>query len=73
MVEAMKYPTSAGQATTELLKALENAGLGAPGAAAGLYANLDWVARTYPSIDLEAPPACLPPARPNLVCPSVAR
>jgi hypothetical protein len=70
IAEALKYPTSGGQATEALLKAIEDARLGAPGAAAGLESNLDWIARTYQSIDLIAPPACPPPPKPELTCPA---
>ena len=71
IVEALKYPTTVGQATDALLKGLQ--GDGAPGPEAGLDANLSWVAKTYSSIDLDGAPTCPPPPRPGLVCPSPGR
>ena len=71
IVEALKYPTAVGQTTGLLLKALQEAG--APGPDESFDANLSWVAKTYPSIDLDAPPSCPPPPRAGLVCPSPSR
>jgi hypothetical protein len=71
IVEALKYPTTASQTTRVLLKALQAAG--APGPDASLDANLSWVARTYPTIDLDAAPSCPPPPRAGLVCPAPNR
>jgi hypothetical protein len=71
IVEALKYPTAVGQMTGLLLKALQEAG--APGPDESLDVNLSWVAKSYPSIDLDAAPSCPPPPRAGLVCPSPSR
>ena len=61
IVEALKYPTSAGAATDVLLDGLHRNDPNAPGKEAGLAANLAWLRTAYPAIDLEAPPACPEP------------
>jgi hypothetical protein len=70
IVELLKYPVAGGQATNVLLEALRRAIPAAPGAEAGLRANLRWIADTYPGIDLKSAPACPPPLRDGLACPS---
>ena len=68
IVELLKYPIAAGPATNVLLEALRVAA--APGAEAGLPANLRWLADTYPTIDLKSAPACPTPLSSGLACPS---
>jgi hypothetical protein len=67
-VELLKNPTAGGPATNVLLDALHV--LAAPGAEAGLPANLRWLADTYPAIDLRRAPACPMPLSAGLACPS---
>ena len=71
IVEALKYPTSAGAATDVLLDALHGIDPNAPGKEAGLAANLAWLTTAYPAIDLDAPPLCPPPllAQQDVTCP----
>jgi hypothetical protein len=71
IVELLKYPMAAGDATIVLLEGLKAIAPEAPGKEAGLDANLDWIARVYPLIDLEAPPACPAPRWPGLGCPAL--
>jgi hypothetical protein len=59
IVELLKYPVAGGQATNALLVALRLAIPAAPGAEAGLRANLRWIGDTYPGIDPQEP-SCLP-------------
>jgi hypothetical protein len=70
IVEALKYPTAAGDATDLLLAALQQVVAGAPGKNAGLAANLDWVKATYPTIKVDTPPSCPQPFWPGLTCPA---
>ena len=35
-----------------------------PGAEAGIWANVDWIAKAHPEIDLASPPARPPPLHP---------
>ena len=56
IVELLKWPTTAGQATDALLEVLHECVPGAPGKEAGLEATVAWVAATYPDIDLDSPP-----------------
>jgi hypothetical protein len=71
IVEALKYPTSAGPATAVLLDALREAEPSAPGKEAGLGATLSWLRVAHPAIDLEGRPRCpkSPAAQKDLVCP----
>ena len=71
IVEALKYPTTAGPATEVLLDALRDRSR-APGAEAGLEANLRWVSARFPAVDLSSPPVCPEPQRPDLACPDPA-
>lgn len=70
LVDALKFPTSAGDATNVLLDGIRSHNDGAPGAAAGLAANLAWIGTTYPAIDLSVPPACQGPPNTEFVCPA---
>jgi hypothetical protein len=72
IVELLKYPMAAGDATAVLLDGLKAIAPEAPGNEAGLEANLNWIARTFPGIDLEAPPACPASRWPGLSCPTLA-
>jgi hypothetical protein len=72
LVEALKYPSAAGEATDVLLDALHAAAPEAPGKEAGLEANLLWIANHYPMIDLDAPPSCPSPLQEGLACPGAA-
>jgi hypothetical protein len=71
VVSALKSPPGAGEATPILLDGLRAAVPAAPGAAAGLHANLEWIARTFPGIDISGQPACPRPPRQGLQCPTV--
>ena len=70
---ALRFPTSAGPATGVLLQAASEALPGAPEAGAGRKAMLEWLGRTYSTVDLKAPPACPPPppafAAQGMACP----
>lgn len=70
LAELLKYPSVAGPATDEILEAIRAANPSAPGKQASIERNVEWLARTYPSITLDAPPACPPPLWPRLACPS---
>jgi energy-coupling factor transporter ATP-binding protein EcfA2 len=70
LVELLKYPTTTGDATSLILEALQASSKDAPGKDAGLGANLDWIARTYPDIDLTTAPACPAPVLASLTCPT---
>ena len=56
LIELLKWPTTAGPATDALLEVLYERVPGAPGKDAGLNATVEWVAATYPDIDLDSPP-----------------
>jgi hypothetical protein len=73
IVEALKYPTSAGPATDVLLDALGGIDPNAPGKEAGLDANLAWLTTAYPAIDLDKPPDCPKPLsdQQDVTCPEV--
>ena len=73
VVEAMKYPSAAGNVTETLLEHLKTIDATAPGKDAGIAATLDWLAGAYPSIGLAMPPNCPAPLAPALTCPSSAR
>ena len=60
IIELLKWPTTAGPATDELLEVLHERVPGAPGKEARLAATIQWVATTFPEIDLDSPPT--PPA-----------
>ena len=65
IVEVLKYPTVGGRAAGVLMDALHEADVGVPGAAAGLQANLTWIADHFRSVDVVAPPVQpKQPARP---------
>jgi hypothetical protein len=68
IAELLKYPIAAGPATNVLLEALRVSA--APGAEAGLPANLRWLTDTHPAIDLRRAPACPTPLSAGLACPS---
>jgi hypothetical protein len=70
IVELLKYPIAAGPATDVLLNGLSLAASTAPGAEAGLPANLRWLADNYPAIDLRGAPACPTPLWAGPGCPS---
>jgi uncharacterized protein (DUF2267 family) len=72
IVELLKYPMAAGRATDVLLHTVHDAIPTAPGVAAGLPANLRWIARTYPQINLTSAPGCPTPLQKGLVCPAEA-
>ena len=74
-MELLKYPVAGGQATNVLLEALRVAIPAAPGAEAGLPANLRWIADAYPGFDLKSAPACPTPllGRPSLPVGAVRR
>jgi hypothetical protein len=73
VVELLKFPTTAGAATRTLLDALKARDASAPGASAGLVANLEWVAKKYPQIEVDTPPMCPPPPTSGLTCPTAVR
>ena len=61
IIELLKWPTAAQPGATEaLLEVLHDRVPGAPGKEAGLDATVQWVAATFPEIDLDSPPT--PPA-----------
>jgi energy-coupling factor transporter ATP-binding protein EcfA2 len=70
IVELLKYPMAAGPATDVLLKGLRMAASTAPGAEAGLSANLRWLADNYRAIYLRSAPGCPTPIWTDLACPS---
>jgi hypothetical protein len=73
IVEALKFPTTGGAATAELLKGLRAVSPSAPGEQMDLAANLAWVARSHPAIDLDSPPVCPAPPAHDLLCPAANR
>ena len=71
---ALKYPSASRPSTDVLLDALQSIVPAAPGRTAGLNANIDWIARTYPAIDIGSPAVCPPPLNgANHSCPVVQR
>jgi hypothetical protein len=70
IVEAMKVPITAGKPSDELLAELQRYLPSLPGPKTGLRANLDWLHRNDPSIDLVSRAACPPPTREQLHCPA---
>ena len=61
IVELLKWPTTAEPGATEaLFEVLHDRVPGAPGREAGLDATVQWVATTFPEIDLDSAPT--PPA-----------
>jgi hypothetical protein len=73
IVEALKYPTTAGPATDALLDALHDRSPDAPGHEAGLAKSLAWIRTAFPSIDVASPAVCPPPLWPDLACPTLAQ
>jgi hypothetical protein len=70
IVEVLKYPMAGGTGTEVLLDALQRADASSPGKDTGLEANLDWLRQAYPTISLDAAPACPEPPRDRgLSCP----
>jgi hypothetical protein len=61
IVDVLKYPTAAGEATDVLLDALHTRFSDAPGKEAGYEANLAWIQQTFPAIDVTSPPLRPPP------------
>jgi hypothetical protein len=70
LVELMKYPTAGGEATDIFLNGLPEAAPRAREKPTGFHANLEWIERTYPDVELEAPPACPHPFAPAQTCPA---
>jgi hypothetical protein len=73
VVEALKFPFAAGPATDHLLDTLKKVDPRAPGKGETLQTNLAWIASSYPSINLDSPPACPVPPSPLLTCSSSRR
>jgi hypothetical protein len=73
IVEVLKYPSVAGPATGVLLEALRVVDPAAPGADAGLPANLEWLRESHPSINHDALPTCPtpPPEMQDIACPAI--
>ena len=69
IVEALKYPTAVGRATTVLLAPLQSVKGAAPGKKAEFATIINWIRGTYPQINLDKPPDCPEPMRPALACP----
>lgn len=69
LIEILKYPTAAGDATNLILDAIKTIDANAPGSTAGLDANLRWLSQAYPSIHINNPPACPPPILATHACP----
>ena len=69
IVEALKYPTTAGPATDAILDALHDRLPNAPGHKAGLAETLAWTRKTFPGIDVSSPAVCPPPLWRDLACP----
>jgi len=70
VVELLKYPQAAGAATDEFLELLKKTDPTAPEKDQGLPATLRWLAATYPTINLDARPACPTPPISALKCPA---
>ncbi len=70
LISELKSPSTAAAATTVPLDGLQSAVPEAPGAPAGLPANLSWISTKYPAIDLNRAPVCPPPLREGLACPA---
>jgi hypothetical protein len=63
LVEILKYPTAAGAAADALIERIRKRDATAPGAPAGIQANVAWIAKKFPSVDLATPPK--PPEKPG--------
>ncbi|MFN8724544.1 MAG: TIR domain-containing protein [Rhodospirillales bacterium] len=61
LADAVRYPMAGGAPTAVLLAALKARDPRAPGAEAGLRANLDWLQRDHPGTQPFAPITCPPP------------
>jgi hypothetical protein len=61
LADALRYPMAGGAPTDVLLAALKARDPRAPGAEAGLRANLDWLQRDHPDAQPFAPVTCPPP------------
>lgn len=73
LVEVLKYSMTGGSATQVLLDALQGIDPNAPGKDAGIDANLKWVRRSYPALNLDSAPVCPePPPSQGLSCPKDA-
>ena len=55
-VEILKYPTAAGAVADALIERIRKRDATAPGAPAGIQANVAWIAKKFPSVDLATPP-----------------
>ncbi|MBM3522245.1 MAG: hypothetical protein FJX57_04750 [Alphaproteobacteria bacterium] len=71
LADVLRYPTIDEETERILLGALKSVAAEAPGTAAGLDANLAWIAARYPDIDLRKPPACPRSNNPEFSCPEV--
>jgi len=56
LVEILKYPTAAGAAADALIERVRKQDATAPGAPAGIQANVAWVTNKFPSVEIVTPP-----------------
>jgi hypothetical protein len=63
IIEVWKYPNAADQNFAPVITALREARPGAPELKVGFGAYQQWIAKTYPTIDLHSPPAWIPVAQ----------